>query len=206
MEKLLPIYRSEQAAKERYDNFNLYTSQLHICIEMAFGVMVKRWGLLQRPITISICNIKHLICSIGVLHNFCINEQILHHSGIGIFCPKNANFSPDETVLCKTAAEFDGANLVYEFAMAHSNNRERVVQELKTYGYTRKGGIGDTRKGGIHSQNSYSVLFNSKSKCFNSSISPIALQSRSMQLIYCVVFIHLCLSSVHPRMTAVNQP
>ena len=42
--------------------------------------------------------------------------------------------------------EFDRANLVYEFAMAHSNNRERVVQELKTYGYTRKGGIGDTRK------------------------------------------------------------
>ena len=28
-------------------------------------------------------------------------------------------------------------------------NREHVVQELETYGYTRKGGIGDTRKGGI---------------------------------------------------------
>ena len=31
----------------------------------------------------------------------------------------------------------------------YSNNREHVVQELETYGYTRKGGIGDTRKGGI---------------------------------------------------------
>ena len=40
-EKLLPIYRSEQSAKERYNNFNFYTSQLHIHIEMAFGVMVK---------------------------------------------------------------------------------------------------------------------------------------------------------------------
>ena len=116
---------------------------------MAFGVMVKRWGLLQRPITISIHNVKHLICSIGVLHNFCINEQILHHGGIGIFCPKNTNFSPEETVLCNAAAEFDRANLVYEFAMAHLNNRECVVQELKTYGYTRKGRIGGTRKGGI---------------------------------------------------------
>ena len=104
--------------------------------------MVKRWGLLQRPITISFCDIKHLICSIGVLHNFCINEQIIHHSGIGIFALKN-NFSPAETVLCNAGAEFDGANLVYGFAMAHSNNRECVVQELETYGYTRKGGIGD---------------------------------------------------------------
>ena len=41
MEKLLPIYRSKQAAKERYDNFNFCTGQLHIRIEMAFGVMVK---------------------------------------------------------------------------------------------------------------------------------------------------------------------
>ena len=49
------------------------------------------------------------------------------------------------TVLCTAAAEFDGANLVYNFAMAHSNNKERVVQELERYGYARKGGIGDTR-------------------------------------------------------------
>ena len=149
MEKMLPIYRSELVAKERYDNYNFYVSQLHICIEMAFGVMVKRWGLLQRPITISICNIKHLICSIGALHNFCINEQIIHHGGIGICCPKNTNFSPEETVLCNAVGEFDRAHLVYEFAMAHLNDRECVVQELETYGYTRKGGIGDTRKGGI---------------------------------------------------------
>ena len=151
MEKLLPMYRSEQAAKERYDNFNFYASQLCIHIEMAFGVMLKWWGVLQRPITISIHNIKHLICSIGVLHIFCINEQIIHHGGIGISCHKNTNFSPEETVLHNTAPDFDGANLVYEFAMAHLNNREYAVQELKTYGYTRKGGIGDTRKGGIGS-------------------------------------------------------
>ena len=75
-EKLLPIYRSEQVARERYDNYNYYTSQLHICIEMAFGFMVKRWSILQRPITIANRNIEHLICSIGVLHNYCINEQL----------------------------------------------------------------------------------------------------------------------------------
>ena len=54
-------------ARERYDNYNDYTSQLHIHIEMVFGLMVKRWSILQRPITIAICNIKHVMCSIGVL-------------------------------------------------------------------------------------------------------------------------------------------
>ena len=51
-------------------------ANLHICTEMAFGFMVKRWSILQRPIIIANCNIEHLICSIGVLHNYCINEQL----------------------------------------------------------------------------------------------------------------------------------
>ena len=87
-----------------------------------------------------------MICAIGLLHNSSINEQILNHGGIGIFCPKNSSFSPEETVFCNTDEEFEGANLVYNFSMGHSNNRERVVHELESYGYSRKGGIGDTRK------------------------------------------------------------
>ena len=100
--------------------------------------MVKRWGLLQRPITISIHNIRHLVCSIGVLHNFCINEQIIQHGGIGIFCPKNTNFCPDKRVLHNTAAEFGRANLVYKFAMAHSNlwiYKERWYRRYKERWY-----------------------------------------------------------------------
>ena len=58
------------------------------------------------------------------------------------FCPKNTNFSPEEMVLQNSAAEFDGKNLVYDFATPHSNNRECVVTELETYGYTREGGVG----------------------------------------------------------------
>ena len=36
-----------------------YTSQLCILIEMAFGLTVKRWSILQRPITIAIHSIRH---------------------------------------------------------------------------------------------------------------------------------------------------
>ena len=46
-----------------------------------------------------------------------------------------------KTQYCKTA-EFNGDNLVYDFATPHSNNREHVVTELETYRYTRKGGVG----------------------------------------------------------------
>ena len=52
---------------------------------------------------------------------------IYSDSGNGIFVPKNTNFSTEETVLQNSAAEFDGENLVYDFATPHSNNREWVV-------------------------------------------------------------------------------
>ena len=105
---------------------------------MAFGLMAKRWSILKRPIAISIRNIKLLICSIGVLHNYFINELVVHCGGNAIFVPKNTNFSPEEMVLQKPAVEFDRDNFVYDFVTPHSNNREDIVTELETYGYTRK--------------------------------------------------------------------
>ena len=73
-EHLIPIYGSDNATKTRYDNYNFYASQLQIQIQMSFGLMVKRWGILSRPLTMKMQKVKLLICCIGCLHNFCIDE------------------------------------------------------------------------------------------------------------------------------------
>ena len=46
-EHLIPIYGADNATKSQYDNYNFYASQLRICIEMSFGFMVKKWGILS---------------------------------------------------------------------------------------------------------------------------------------------------------------
>ena len=46
-EHLIPIYGVDNATKSQYDNYNFYASQLRIHIEMSFGLMVKRWGILS---------------------------------------------------------------------------------------------------------------------------------------------------------------
>ena len=43
-ENLIPIYMGEMA--QQNDNINLFASQLCIQIEMAFGLMVKKWEIL----------------------------------------------------------------------------------------------------------------------------------------------------------------
>ena len=75
-EHLVPVYQGLAKAEPRYDNFNFYASQLRIRIEMAFGMMNMKWGILNHPINCSIRHVRWLIQAIGSLHNFCINERL----------------------------------------------------------------------------------------------------------------------------------
>jgi hypothetical protein len=75
-ERLVPIFGGDLALKPDNDNFNYFASQLRIRIEMAFGLMSRKWGILQKPLTNQLGNYKHLICCIARLHNFCIDERL----------------------------------------------------------------------------------------------------------------------------------
>jgi hypothetical protein len=59
-EHLVPIFTGDQAKYHKNDNFNFFASQLRIRIEMAFGLMVKKWGVIGRPLSIKVANVKHL--------------------------------------------------------------------------------------------------------------------------------------------------
>ena len=43
---------------------------------MAFGIMTRKWGILQRPLSNSLRSMKVVICCIARLHNFCIDERL----------------------------------------------------------------------------------------------------------------------------------
>lgn len=75
-ENLVSIFGGDLALKKDNDNFNFFASQLRIRIEMAFGLMTRKWGILQRPLSNALPSIKHIICCIARLHNFCIDERL----------------------------------------------------------------------------------------------------------------------------------
>jgi DDE superfamily endonuclease len=77
-ENLVPVYQGkDKYVPNKYDNFNFYASQLRIRIEMAFGMMTNKWGILQHPVGCSLKNVKWMVQGIGRLHNFVINERLL---------------------------------------------------------------------------------------------------------------------------------
>ena len=110
---------------------------------MLFGLMVKKCGIISQPLTIKMQKVKLLICSIGCLCNFCINKRLLEKGNTGIYCPKNTALSPEEVVLHERAANYEGRELTVNCEAPYSNNRERVVAIIESYGYTREGAMGN---------------------------------------------------------------
>ena len=57
------------------NSFNYFLSQLRICIENAFALLVRWWGILWRPLNVGLKNQTMLVESLFKLHNFCIDEK-----------------------------------------------------------------------------------------------------------------------------------
>ena len=64
----------------------------------------------------------------------------------GIYCPKNMALSPEEVVLCERVADYEGRELIVNCEAIYSNNRERVVAIIESYGYTREGAMGNNNR------------------------------------------------------------
>lgn len=134
-EHMAPIYRGSDAKKNKYDAFNFYASQLRIRIEMAFGLMTKKWGILSRPISIKLRNVKYLITAIAQLHNFCINER-LEEQGVQSlnFNAQDVEMDIYERALREEAAEIE---CISEEFHGWSLNRERMVNNIASMHLSR---------------------------------------------------------------------
>jgi hypothetical protein len=58
------------------DDFNFFHSQLRINIERAFGMLVKRWAVLQKPLPCQMGPVKQIALIFGLcqLHNYCLGD------------------------------------------------------------------------------------------------------------------------------------
>jgi DDE superfamily endonuclease len=77
-EKVVPMFFGPSRLAPECDNFNFYASQCRIRIEMAFGLMQMKWGILWRPMRVKLDNIKFVVLVIAKLHNFTINERLVN--------------------------------------------------------------------------------------------------------------------------------
>lgn len=72
----------------QHDSYDYVQSSARMPIECAFGMLVRRWGLLWRPLEIRFDRRSAVIGACMRLHNFCIDHRIL-----------------DQTVICRGLGE-----------------------------------------------------------------------------------------------------
>jgi hypothetical protein len=78
---------------------------------MVFGLIVKKWGALARPLSIKLIKMKRLMVANARLNNFCINERLAkqeNNQDILVFTPRNVRFTAHETKLRESAADLNG--------------------------------------------------------------------------------------------------
>ena len=76
---VVPFKGVQDGAK---DAFNFFHSSLRINIECAFGMLVHRFGILQKPmpVNIKVKQVTSLVACLCWLHNFCIDQREINLS------------------------------------------------------------------------------------------------------------------------------
>jgi hypothetical protein len=101
--------------------------------------MVKKWGILQHPLTNKLGHVKYIVTAVAILHNFCINERLAREEVGNVHTPKNYELSPFQDALRLTAAQFECNEITTLLERNHSLNRLRMVDIVVSMGLTRPG-------------------------------------------------------------------
>ena len=75
-EYLVSLFYGVHVLDPENNNFNFYGSQCRIRVEMAFGMMSQKWGILKRPMSVKPSQCTNIVMCIARLHNFTINEHL----------------------------------------------------------------------------------------------------------------------------------
>ncbi|ETP06338.1 hypothetical protein F441_17252, partial [Phytophthora nicotianae CJ01A1] len=75
-DSLLVPFNKLELKSRKHSDFNFYLNQLRIRIEMAFGLLVNKWGIFKRSLVVDFVNVKKVIKTCMKLHNICIDERI----------------------------------------------------------------------------------------------------------------------------------
>jgi hypothetical protein len=133
-ERMVAMFFGSDRSTPKYDNFNFYASQCRIRIEMAFGLMQIKWGILQRPISCKLSNLKWMVMAIARLHNFVVDERLTS----SLDAPQERSYIPsqpededgDPIELQSSSIRFPGLSFV----------RERMVERVARLKLSRPAG------------------------------------------------------------------
>lgn len=160
------------------NNFNFYASQCRIRIDMAFGLMQMKWGILWRPLRVQLTNLKFIMIAIARLQNFTIDEGINSPNDIILIeqnTGNNREYIPSEVSndnVDPLGIDVDG--MPTNMIPGNSEIRKIMLQTVKSLGLKRPKLI--------------KLINNYKSFCFVNNL--LALLFVALEIIVYCNFVH----------------
>ena len=77
---MLAPFTDPQRDNSGKDVFNFFLSEVRIRIDMAFGLLQTKWGILNKPLQVNLRTSAEVIKACSRPHNFCLHEA--YHPGI----------------------------------------------------------------------------------------------------------------------------
>jgi hypothetical protein len=74
--KLLIPFIGSQRDNPENSSFNYFLSQLQVCIEQAFGLVVGKWQIFLHALEFPLPKVSKIIMACCQLHNLCINKKL----------------------------------------------------------------------------------------------------------------------------------
>jgi len=142
-EHMVPVYCGVDRKKPLCDNFNYYASQLRIRVEMAFGLMTRKWGVLQRPCTTNLSNATWMLQAIARLHNCVVTERLLETGEAEVENAQRDNGGRRRCSYLPSAPEDEHGNPIRLDALfagtfeGHSELRLRMAEHVRCLQLTR---------------------------------------------------------------------
>ena len=117
------------------DAYNFYPSQLRIRVEMSFGRLVRKWGILQQTLCCSLKRNSYILSACGRLHNF-----VLVYNDAEFEQPSNSSPSmPSGFEYLPTRVEDreDVDDFIESSVLGASRNRDIIVDFIRHEKFTR---------------------------------------------------------------------
>jgi hypothetical protein len=116
------------------DSFNYHLSSMRQCIERAFGVLVRRWGILWRPLECSFNKWSILLTVCAKLHNLCVDMRCPPPSGRH---PADHREGDRESVVMNGNFDDDDLQRGMPEGIQQRNTRKIITEYLQSQGVRR---------------------------------------------------------------------
>jgi len=134
--------------KVAHTNFDFIQSSNRMCIECAFGILIRRWGILWRPLEVDFDRRAKVIGCCMRLHNFCIDGRITDaclaemDGTYAVSVPPDAGLEPrwEKTPVFKDGRPVQNLDWVTAApvgAAGTSSARERLAVAVEVAGFVR---------------------------------------------------------------------